>query len=157
MIGKQNSIQKQRIVLCELHVTHCQPIINELLVWIKIKIIFIITNCLLPSNIYRCYQYDLIMRYDQANFKINTLYVWSPKCAVFSPPFHLPETDVSKTYTFPGVFFFYTNDTKADCYIETIYHVMLVYFLNTYWVCDFIYNYMHNEMGKSEKRTRKKT
>lgn len=75
LIGKQNSIQKQRIVLCELHVTHCQPIINELLVWIKIKIIFIITNCLLPSNIYRCYQYDLIMRYDQANFKINTLYV----------------------------------------------------------------------------------
>lgn len=71
--------------------------------------------------------------------------------------FHLPETDVSKTYTFPGVFFFYTNDTKADCYIETIYHVMLVYFLKTYLVCDFIYNYMHNEMGKSEKEGEKKT
>lgn len=34
---------------------------------------------------------------------------------------------------------------------------MLVYFLKTYLVCDFIYNYMHNEMGKSEKEGEKKT
>lgn len=94
------------------------------------------------------------MRNDQANFKIHTLYVWNPKCAVFSPP---GNGRVKNIYISGRFFFFYTNDTKADCYIETIYHVMLVYFLKTYLVCDFIYNYMHNEMGKSEKEGEKKT
>lgn len=69
--------------------------------------------------------------------------------------FYFLEIDVFKIYIFLGVFF-YINDIKVDCIIEMIYYVMLVYFLKIYWVCDFIYNYMYNEMGKFEKEGEKK-